>query len=131
MRTLTPEQREAKQKADRDRRAAKKAGTFMPKTRPVQRMEGYPNAAASSPVPVAPALAPVASTPRLDRNAAAITPKRRGPGAPRVAERMTVITFKGLERHRKLFYAAGGGEWLRKVLEDGEASGHIKLGRAK
>lgn len=121
MRTLTPEQRAHKQQADRDRRAAKKAGTFTPKTRPVQRMEGYPNAAAPSPAPVA----PVAAAP--ETQPAAMTPKRRGPGAPRVAERMTVITFKGLERHRKLFYAAGGGEWLRKVLEDGEAPGHIKV----
>lgn len=110
MRTLTPEQRARKQQADRDRRAAKKAGTFTPK-----------QAAHAAPAePPVPAPAPPVWAPR--RAAKAPEPAATTEGV------MAVVTFRATERQKRLFQAAGGGAWLRGVLDAGEASGHIKLG---
>ena len=96
MRTLTPEQRARKQQADRDRRAAKKAGTFTPK-QAAQHIQAV--------------------------SAPALTPPPRSAEEP-----MEVVAFRATEKQKRLFYAAGGGAWLRRVLDDGAASGHIKLG---
>lgn len=62
------------------------------------------------------------------RTRRALARKSIVPPAPQVpGVRMGVISFKGSAAHAKAFKAAGGGAWIRGVLDAGVAGGSIKV----
>jgi len=129
----SPEAKERDRLAAIARRAAKKAKAaaevqpiFKPRTEPT------PVASTDAPVAkVAPAAVPSLKTTRAKTPPSPAKPRggaRKGAGAPTgPTARMRVITFKGTDAHHAAFMAAGGGAWLRGVLDAGVAAKHIKV----
>ena len=132
----SPEAKERDRLAAVARRAARKAGAAPADVNKdlAKVMPGRPVAAATLGEPIPQALRGMAVKasrsflpPRL-KEAKPRGGAREGAGAPAGATvRMRVVTFKGTEAHYKAFMAAGGGAWLRGVLDQGVANGAIKV----
>ncbi len=112
---MTPEQREKKNAGDRARRAAMKAGIWPTAAMPKARQVAKAQAVAASPVAVVKALPlPTPSTPAPKTHGGA----RAGSGKKPTGKPPLVVTsFKGTQQHIDKFKKAGGGEWIRGVLD--------------
>lgn len=130
----SPEAKERDRLAAIARRAAKKAATADINKDLAKVMPGKPVAVATLGEPIPQALREAVAKVKVPRAKALSAPAkprggaRQGAGAPTAAEpRMRVVTWKGTEAHHKAFNAAGGGAWLRGVLDAGVANGAIKV----
>lgn len=112
---MTPEQRERKNAADKARRL---------------RLKAAKPAAIEAGGLIAPTAPTTAAEVLEAKIAAQAPPKARKPKAvpaPAPTVRMRVMSFKGTDAHHRAFMAAGGGAWLRGVLDAGVTAGHIRV----
>jgi len=137
---MTPEQRERKQQADRERRARLKAqgldakairagvSAAMKKPRPAQKApaERTPKKGdlyrdlrkidKAAPLPIPVTAKEVAPTRHRDRGYPSVSTMRKA-HAVATHERMQVISFKGHAHHAEKLQRLGGGSWIRAAIE--------------